>query len=269
MPQPTCMQCNSTDIRILAHYEDYVAAASVAQDERKSIYGYMQSHPETAFKNFLACNHCGVVRVDPLPTTATLMDFYQSYYASGAYSLKQEKKIRRTLARLKHVRRHVSSGRFLDVGCNVGFAVEAARRAGFDAHGIEIDSKAVAYASKHFPQNTFTASTIEDFKPDAPFDLVYCTEVLEHVIDPVAFVGHLARLVKPKGYLMLTTPDAGHWRVPSRFVEWPEVKPLEHINWQTRRSLDLLLRGHGFETPRIRFNLKPNLRILARRTAAA
>ncbi|TAE17139.1 MAG: methyltransferase domain-containing protein [Bacteroidetes bacterium] len=44
--------------------------------------------------------------------------------------------------------------------------------------------------------------------PDASFDAVMCTEVLEHVPDPVAALKELVRVVKPGGYLLITAPFA-------------------------------------------------------------
>jgi ubiquinone/menaquinone biosynthesis C-methylase UbiE len=42
--------------------------------------------------------------------------------------------------------------------------------------------------------------------PDATFDVVVCTEVLEHVPEPIAVVRELGRIVAPGGRLILTAP---------------------------------------------------------------
>jgi ubiquinone/menaquinone biosynthesis C-methylase UbiE len=42
--------------------------------------------------------------------------------------------------------------------------------------------------------------------PDGSFDVVLCTEVLEHVPEPIRAVGELARILKPGGTLLLTAP---------------------------------------------------------------
>jgi ubiquinone/menaquinone biosynthesis C-methylase UbiE len=42
--------------------------------------------------------------------------------------------------------------------------------------------------------------------PDGSFDAVMCTEVLEHVPDPVAALKELNRVLRPGGYLLITAP---------------------------------------------------------------
>jgi SAM-dependent methyltransferase len=46
---------------------------------------------------------------------------------------------------------------------------------------------------------------------DQSCDAVVCTEVLEHVVDPSAFVGEMHRCLRPGGRLLLTVPFAARW----------------------------------------------------------
>jgi SAM-dependent methyltransferase len=49
---------------------------------------------------------------------------------------------------------------------------------------------------------------ILDLPEDRFFDVVLCSEVLEHTVDPVRIVEKLGRLVRPGGHLVLTAPFA-------------------------------------------------------------
>lgn len=44
--------------------------------------------------------------------------------------------------------------------------------------------------------------------PDETFDAILCTEVLEHVVNPMAVLAEFSRLLKPGGRLLLTAPHA-------------------------------------------------------------
>ncbi len=47
-------------------------------------------------------------------------------------------------------------------------------------------------------------------EPNEAFDAILCSEVLEHVPDPVKAISEFARLLKPNGVLILTAPFASH-----------------------------------------------------------
>jgi len=46
---------------------------------------------------------------------------------------------------------------------------------------------------------------------DSTYDVVVCLEVLEHTLDPFAAIRELRRILKPKGYLLLSAPL--NWRI--------------------------------------------------------
>ncbi len=240
-------------------------------DSRRGMQAYLEANPDAAFEAFVACGNCRVIRIHPTPTGAVLGRFYTHYSGNVGYANKSASKTRRATKRIAMLTKQtgaVAGARFLDVGCNLGFAVEAARLGGFSATGIEIGTQAVEQAKTLFPENRFIATTAEEFAQTGErFDVVYCAEVIEHVPDVRAFAQALAQLVAPGGTLFLTTPDAGHWRRNRNFLAWLEVKPPEHVNWQTRQSLAMLFMALGFERPRFRFNLKPGIKMLVKRAA--
>lgn len=261
-----CLQCTNPELRHVYSYEAYAKAVEASDAPRRAMLEYVRTHPDAAFASIMQCDQCEVLRIHPMPSADALRRFYGSYFGNAGYTKKIDSKLKRAKRRLAKLKRHVGAGSFLDVGCNIGCAVEAARGLGFKATGIEIGEDAVAQAKGLFPQNDFYATTAEAFAERGErFDLVYCTEVIEHVPDPVAFVKALAALVKPGGYLFLTTPDAGHWRRPKHFLSWHEVKPPEHVSWQTKGSLSYLFSMYGFELPDFRLNLKPGIKMIARR----
>jgi hypothetical protein len=77
----------------------------------------------------------------------------------------------------------------------------------------------------------------------------------------------LKSLLKVGGVLWLTTPDAGHFRVPKDFPTWKEVIPPEHVNYFNLQSLTRLLRQYDIEILKKQRLWKPSLRVLARRVA--
>lgn len=67
--------------------------------------------------------------------------------------------------------------------------------------------------------------------PDASFDLVLCTQVLEHAKDPARALGEIARVLRPGGYAFVTTHGV-----------WPfHPYPGDYWRW-TQQGLEALVR---------------------------
>jgi SAM-dependent methyltransferase len=71
---------------------------------------------------------------------------------------------------------------------------------------------------------------------DGTFDTALCTEVLEHIQDPAAFLVRIFRCLRPGGRLLLTVPFAARWH----FI------PYDYWRF-TPSSLHLLITGAGFD----------------------
>ncbi len=71
----------------------------------------------------------------------------------------------------------------LELGCNVGSIVRILASMGFtDVTGIDVNMKAINIISRAHPQYKFSCISIEDYRPDRSFDLVYTSGVLIHML---------------------------------------------------------------------------------------
>lgn len=202
----------------------------------------------------------------PLPGTGELKRHYEAYYNTPNYMKKRDAKLRQTRARIARIPGVRAGQAFLDIGCNAGFAVAAAKEKGLVAHGIDIDPDAVAAAKEAFGTGLFETLSVQDYAASGrKADILYSSEVIEHTPEPESFVAAMATILKPGGRLFLTTPAADHWRVPRNFTSWNEAKPPIHLILYSREGLRQLLGRHGFGQFRFEFKLKPRITMHARR----
>lgn len=107
-------------------------------------------------------------------------------------------------------------GTVLDVGCNVGGALEYAHQLGATRlYGIELNTEAAETAKerlKRVPGTRIVQGSAESLPfPDQDVDVVTCCEVLEHVPEELRprALSEFHRVLKPGGRLILTVPARG------------------------------------------------------------
>lgn len=215
----------------------------------------------------VACGHCGLRHVRDMPDRETLAAFYAQYHGNAKNVRNATRKRRRWQRKLWPLKFLASGRSFLDVGCNTGFAVEAARRLGFEATGYDLSDEAIEYARRAYPANTFQQGTAQTAaETGGRYDVVLCAEMIEHLTELDSFADALARLVRPGGILYLTTPDTGHWRTPKNLLAWKEVCPPHHLVYFNRDQIRRLLETAGFRVSCFLPVLhKPSVRVIARR----
>lgn len=113
-------------------------------------------------------------------------------------------------ARLEFISNHfnVANSRLLDVGCGGGILCEALAQAGAAVTGIDAARDGITVAQQHSQEQGLTIDywcmPIEDYE-GRPFDAITCMEMLEHVPNPKVVLAHCKRLLKPDGWLFLST----------------------------------------------------------------
>lgn len=154
---------------------------------------------------------------------------------------RQERSLRKTFGRLirELERRDLTGGSLLDVGCGYGYFLDAARRHFSRRVGTEMSAGAAEAARRTSAE--VHVGGLEALPGDEEFDLVVALHVVEHVYEPVEFVGRALARVRAGGHLLLAAPDMGSlWR-RALGRAWPSFKYPEHVVFYDRSTLSNLL----------------------------
>ncbi len=93
--------------------------------------------------------------------------------------------------------------RALDVGCREGTQTRWLEQKGYEVTSIDIekafDRCLVVDVNKPLPF------------PHASFDLIWCSEVIEHLSDPASTIREFRRILRPRGEMIVTTPNSYSW----------------------------------------------------------
>jgi len=144
--------------------------------------------------------------------------------------------------------------RVLDLGCGAGEFTAVAAAAGARVIGVDVAEAALARARAAHPGLDFRLIEIDRPLPfeDGEFELVWASEVIEHVADTGRFLEQVHRVLAPAGRLLVTTPAHGRLLLAlggiGRFSE-----PLgDHLHLYSRASLAAVLRRLGFRQVSVR-----------------
>jgi len=140
--------------------------------------------------------------------------------------------------------------RVLDLGCGAGRFLRALAEHGARPVGVEIAEAALERARRVAPGAELHRTEPDGDLPlaDASIDLVWCSEVVEHVADTAQLLGEVRRVLAPGGRALITTPYHGRLQCAAiaLLAFDRHFDPLgQHLRFYSRTSLARALREHG------------------------
>jgi SAM-dependent methyltransferase len=204
------------------------------------------------------CNQCDLVFLNPRYDDAKLTGHYQDPQMfkktidpegrDRSIIAERSLRVKRASYDVDALKRVRPRGRLLDVGCGLGFFLEALG-SNYDPIGLEWSRPAMEILRDHPYQ------VVEHRFPDHPFpagyfDIVTFHNVLDHLPDPLEALRVSRKLLKPDGMLMLTIINYNG--ICSRlYGEGFRLLGPNHLYYFTPRTINLYLRQSGFRIKKI------------------
>lgn len=248
MTQDCCVLCGGDDFSLLLSVKDIAFSSRIDSFD------------------IHRCGRCGLAQMHPMPGTEDVQELYvRGNVFSKTYQNPYAGKL--GFKTLEPLYQKYSDGRrfivrkcaelagrrdldVLDVGCSTGPLMMAFREMLPEARvkGIDIDPN----AKERAPIAVKDDIIIGDFPTtafDRQFDVITFRFVIEHLLDPHAFMARIRELLKPGGILMLSTPDIDSPKARRLGQDWyliahPMVK-IGHLIWFNRQSVHWLAQHHG------------------------
>lgn len=242
-PLATCPLCGGTDLRPFALDAFHPGRLHFAQAR---------------------CAACGLVMAQPQATDEELSTYYATAYYEQ-HPLDAEAHWRENLRDYPRYELPLldklwagfappAGASFAEIGCGHGSLLTLLRERGYRARGVELSPSAVAFCR----EKGLDVREGKDFGDEASAcDAAASFQVIEHVLDPRAFVRHMVNLVRPGGAVVITTENV--WTAQYAFERaaslargrpGPFRTSSEHTFVFEGRHLERMLREEGCDLTR-------------------
>lgn len=135
----------------------------------------------------------------------------------------------------------------LDIGCGLGYFLDAAEDQGFLPEGLEVNEYASDYIKNKFQFQVHVSKSINYFPSSKKFDIITMSDVIEHYVNPFTELNNISKYIKKDGFLFIVTPDAGgivSKILGKRLEDFKRI--YEHSFFFTRKTLIRAVESNNF-----------------------
>ncbi|MDR0487494.1 MAG: class I SAM-dependent methyltransferase [Treponema sp.] len=227
--------------------------------------------------SYVRCASCGLVQINPQPVRAGVLARYGETFGKDylSYELENEAaflklqqlaledakfgELEKTLFSAAATATATAAARaeadaeadadggppgVLDIGCATGALLSLLRGRGWRVTGVEI-SPAAEYARNERGLDVRNLPLEENKFPDAGFDVVHASHLIEHLNDPRSFLNEIHRILKKDGRVFITTPNISGFQARITGSSWRSAI-FDHLYLFSARTLTELLKSTGF-----------------------
>lgn len=217
---------------------------------------FTEEFEKLGFK-YVSCKTCSTLFVNPRPSFVVLREFYSkssstSFWVNDFFKPVAEVRRKKIFKpRAEYISKIIDKNKLSvvgDIGAGFGLFLEELREILPDSRYIAIepsDEMADICIEKELETKCMCLEDIDDL--GGSFDILTTFELSEHLFEPVSFFKKAYSLLKPEGYLFLTTLNSKGFDIMLLWEKSKSIAPPHHLNFFNPISIRLLLERIGFE----------------------
>lgn len=219
--------------------------------EGRNLHLWMQVQVEAGSQggryDLLRCAACSHTWIGNPPAPEEMVFFYSSEYHE-AVGCTGEKTGWRWQRQLQVISQFKTGGAILDIGCSSGGFLAHLRGGAWQLYGIEASEESAERARLTTGGRIVTGDVADaNLDPDH-FDVITCSDVLEHLYDPRATFEQVSRWLKPGGIFYVFVPNVTSWESRMFGSHWYGLDIPRHLHHFSAGSLRTLAARAGLQT---------------------
>ena len=203
------------------------------------------------------CSGCGLGFLDPQPSENELHELYQSSYFYDQYdeglalgSPEMARRLSQESHRIRFFRGLKKQGTILDIGCGMGYFLNACRAYGYHVEGIDISDDSASYVRETLNIPVITGKVESLQYENESKDIITMWHFLEHAADPRVYLKKTWEWLKPQGLLVVDAPNYEGTDAVKTWDNWKGWSLPYHLYHFTEKTLCDMLSKHGFKVVR-------------------
>jgi SAM-dependent methyltransferase len=212
---------------------------------------------------YVLCRECGTLYQAPRPPVEQFEAFYRDSESSRYWAevffptvaeARRDKIFKPRVEHLMEICKEVGLEveKLIDVGAGYGIFLDEWRAIKPKTELLAVEPSGVLATECRNKGFNVEESIVENVMGyDGYADLVVCFEVLEHVNDPLEFITVLKKMVRPGGYLFVSTLCIDGFDLKILWDKSSQISPPHHINFHSIKGFEFLFNRAGLHEIKI------------------
>ena len=185
------------------------------------------------------------------PPTADEMGYYYSDQYHRAIGHAGERSAKRWNRQLQVIEKYKTGGRVLDIGCSSGGFLGYLKSGPWELYGIEASAPTAERARSATGAQVFAGDVLEAEFPPNWFDVITCSDVMEHLYEPGEVFRRVYRWLKPGGIFYVFVPNIMSWEARVFGTYWSGLDLPRHLHHYSKKSLARLAASANLQQVRM------------------